>query len=116
MERLTKVMDKYLKEAVSDLDKKKVLTLTISKQWCDMIVSGEKKEEDQQDLLMDIQRADNETENAIEEAKETAKINGTGTGNVRTGRGAGRPNRSGTDWDENGNWAGRNNWNKTLKK
>ena len=45
MERLTKVMDKYLKEAVADLDKKKVLTLTISKQWFDMIVDGEKTEE-----------------------------------------------------------------------
>ena len=38
-------MDKYLKEAVADLDKKKVLTLTISKQWFDMIVAGEKNEE-----------------------------------------------------------------------
>ena len=38
MERLIKVMDKYLKEAVADLDKKKVLALTISKQWFDMIV------------------------------------------------------------------------------
>ena len=45
MERLTKVMDKYLKEAVADLDKKKVLTLTINKQWFDMIVAGEKTEE-----------------------------------------------------------------------
>ena len=45
MERLTKVMDKYLKEAVADLDKKKVLTLTINKEWFDKIVSGEKKEE-----------------------------------------------------------------------
>lgn len=45
MERLTKVMDKYLKEAVADLDKKEVLTLTISKQWFDKIVSGEKNEE-----------------------------------------------------------------------
>ena len=45
MERLTKVMDKYLKEAVADLDKKKVLTLTISKQWFDMIVAGRKNEE-----------------------------------------------------------------------
>ena len=45
MERLTKVMDKYLKEAVADLDKKKVLTLTISKQWFDMIVAGKKNEE-----------------------------------------------------------------------
>lgn len=40
MERLTKVMDKYLSEA-----KKKVLTLTVSKEWFDMIVSGEKTEE-----------------------------------------------------------------------
>ena len=45
MERLTKVMDKYLKEAVADLDKKKVLALTISKQWFDMIVAGKKNEE-----------------------------------------------------------------------
>ena len=39
MERLTKVMDKYLSEA------KKVLTLAVSKEWFDMIVSGEKNEE-----------------------------------------------------------------------
>ena len=37
MERLIKVMDKYLSEA-----KKKVLTLAVSKEWFDMIVSGEK--------------------------------------------------------------------------
>lgn len=40
MERLTKVIDKYLSEA-----KKKVLTLTVSKQWFDMIADGEKDEE-----------------------------------------------------------------------
>ena len=45
MERLKKVMDKYLNEAVADMDKKKVLTLTISKQWFDMIVAGRKNEE-----------------------------------------------------------------------
>lgn len=45
MERLIKVMDKYLKKAVADWDKKKVLTLTVSKQWFDMIVAGEKTEE-----------------------------------------------------------------------
>ena len=78
-------------------------------------IMREKKEEDQQDLLMDMQRADNETENAIEEQKATARIQNGGSGNVRTGRGAGRPNKSGTDWDENGNWPGRNNW-KTVKK
>ena len=38
-------MDKYLKEAVADLDKKKVLTLTINKEWFDKIVSAEKTEE-----------------------------------------------------------------------
>lgn len=45
MERLTKVMDKYLKEAIADLDKKKVLPLTINKEWFDKIVSGEKTDE-----------------------------------------------------------------------
>jgi hypothetical protein len=29
---------------------------------------------------------------------------------VATGRGQGRPNRSGKKWDENGNYEGRNNW------
>ncbi len=42
MERLTKVMDTYLKKAAADWDKKKVLTLTINKEWFDMIVAGEK--------------------------------------------------------------------------
>lgn len=45
MERLTKVMDKYLKKAVADLDKKKVLTLVVSKEWFDMIADGRKNEE-----------------------------------------------------------------------
>lgn len=40
MKRVTKVMDKYLSEA-----KKKVLTVRVSKEWFDMIVSGEKTEE-----------------------------------------------------------------------
>ena len=42
---LTNVMKKYLKKAVADWDKKKVLTLTVSKQWFDMIVADEKTEE-----------------------------------------------------------------------
>lgn len=45
MERLTKAMDKYLKKAVDEWDKKKVLTLTVSKEWFDKIVTGEKTEE-----------------------------------------------------------------------
>ena len=42
---LTNVMKKYLKKAVSDWDKKKVLILTVSKQWFDMIVADKKTEE-----------------------------------------------------------------------
>ena len=38
-------MDKYLKKAVADWDKKKVLTLVVSKEWFDMIVAGRKTEE-----------------------------------------------------------------------
>ena len=73
-------------------------------------ITREKKEEDQQDLLMDMQRADNETQNAIEEQKATLNIQNGGSGNVRTGRGAGRPNKSGTKWDENRNAPNENNW------
>lgn len=40
MEKLTKTKGKYLSDA-----KKKVLTLTVSKQWFDMIVAGEKTDE-----------------------------------------------------------------------
>lgn len=40
MERLTKTIDKYLSDA-----KRKVLTLTVSKEWFGMIVAGEKNEE-----------------------------------------------------------------------
>ena len=42
---LINVMKKYLKKAVADWDKKKILTLTVSKQWFDMIVANEKTEE-----------------------------------------------------------------------
>ena len=78
-------------------------------------IMREKKEEDQQDLLMDIQRADNETENAIEEQKAAAQINGGG-GNVRTGNGrkAGRPNE-GKNTDKWGNQPNENNWKKFNK-
>lgn len=80
----------------------------------------EKKEEDQQDLLMDIQRADNETENAIEEEEATARINKQQGGNdINTGGGrkAGRPNRSGKKWDKNRNndVDDKNNWKKFNK-
>lgn len=78
-------------------------------------IMREKKEEDQQDLLMDMQRADNETENAIEEEEATARINKQQGGNdINTGGGrkAGRPNRSGKKWDKNHNndVDDKNNW------
>ena len=40
MDRLIKVMNKYLSEA-----KKDVLNLVVSKEWFDMIMAGEKTEE-----------------------------------------------------------------------
>lgn len=81
----------------------------------------EKKEEDQQDLLMDMERADNELENKIEEEKATARINKQQSGNdINTGSGRkpGRPNKSGKEWDENGNNPvdDSNNWKEWNKK
>lgn len=78
----------------------------------------EQKEEDQQDLLMDIERQDAQTENAIQQQEATARINqGQSGSDINTGHGkAGRPNRSGTEWDDNGNYPGRNNWNPYLRK
>lgn len=78
----------------------------------------EQKEEDQQDLLMEIEKMEAQTENTIQEEEQTAKIsNGQAGSDINTGRGKkGRPNRSGKEWDENGNWPGRNNWEKTLRK
>lgn len=69
----------------------------------------EKKEEQEQDLLIELQKQDNETENAIEEVKQTAKIQNGSTGNVRTGRGAGRPSE-GKNTDKWGNQPNENNW------
>ena len=74
-------------------------------------IMREQKEEQEQDLLMDMQRADNETENAIEEQEAAAKINGGSGGNVRTGNGrkAGRPSE-GKNTDKWGNKPNENNW------
>lgn len=78
-------------------------------------IMREKKEEDQQDLLMDMQRADNETENAIEEQKATAKINGYSASiNTGNGRKRGRPNKFNTD--SNGNRLGESHWDEFNNK
>lgn len=84
-------------------------------------VVKEKKEEQEQDLLLDIQRADAQTENAIEEEEAQARINRQQSGNdVNTGGGRkpGRPNESGKKWDENGNNPidDKNNWKEWDKK
>lgn len=76
-------------------------------------IMREQKEEQEQDLLMDMQRADNETENAIEEQKAAANISNGDGGNVRTGNGrkAGRPDE-GKNTDKWGNQPQENNWKK----
>ena len=72
-------------------------------------IMREKKEEDQQDLLIELQKQDNQTENAIEEEKATAGIQG-GKGTVRTGRGKGRPRTVDTDHWGNRKDGSEQNW------
>ena len=71
------------------------------------------------DLLYQTELADEQLENEIEKEEETARINrqnggqDVNTGNQGgSGRKKGRPNRSGKEWDENGNYAGRSGWDK----
>ena len=80
-------------------------------------IMREQKEEQEQDLLMDIARADNQTQNAIEEEEATARINKGQSGkdiNTGGGRKPGRPNKSGKEWDDNNNNPvdDKNNWTK----
>lgn len=72
-------------------------------------IMREKKEEDQQDLLIELQKQDNQTENAIEEEKATAGIQG-GKGTIRTGRGKGRPRTVDTDHWGNRKDGSEQNW------
>lgn len=66
MEKLTKTKGKYLSDA-----KKKVLTLTVSKQWFDMIVAGEKTEEYREIKPYWIKRLTTNCEVAYDVAAET---------------------------------------------
>lgn len=79
-------------------------------------IMREKKEEQQQDLLLDIQKQDAQTQNNIEEEEAQARINAGKSGSdINTGHGkSGRPNKSGKEWDKNGNNPidDRNNWEK----
>lgn len=76
----------------------------------------EYKEEQSMDLLMELKKQDNQTENAIKEQQEQAKLQNADGGqsgqDVNTGGGGGRPNLSGRVYDKNGNWSGRNNWDR----
>lgn len=83
----------------------------------------EQRLEIQNDANVDMQKklSDIQTEQQVEVLKVQESIeekNGNSTGSVKkkhsvaTGRGAGRPNRSGRKWDENGNYEGRNGWEK----
>lgn len=77
----------------------------------------ETKEKQEQDLLLDIKRQDAQTENTIEQEEALAKIDSGQAGqDVNTGRGAGRPNRTGKTWDENNNFLGESNWDKYNAK
>lgn len=100
-------------------------------------IQNEQKEKQAQELLLEEQRieiqndanvemqeelADIQTEqqvevikaqNEMQEGEEPeAKASKKKKYSVATGRGAGRPNRSGKKWDENRNYEGRNNWDK----
>ena len=81
-------------------------------------IMREQKEEDQQDLLIDIKRQEAQVENNIEQEEALAKINNQQPGDdINTGRGKkGRPNESGREYDSNRNWEGRMNWDKNLRK
>ena len=66
MEKLTKTKGKYLSDS-----KKKVITLTVSKQWFDMIVAGEKTEEYREIKPYWIKRLTTNCEVAYDVALET---------------------------------------------
>ena len=71
----------------------------------DRIIS-EQKEKQEQDLLVQIREQDAQTQNNIEEQEAQARIDqGQSGSDINTGRGGklGRPNKSGKEWDKNGN-------------
>ena len=98
----------------------------------------EKLYEQQMELMLEEQRLEIQQENTVEtqeqlseiqtaqqidvaqaqadiangEKEKVRKISKVNKGSVATGRGSGRPNRTGRAYDENNNWAGRNNWDK----
>jgi len=103
-------------------------------------IQREKHEEKQHELLLEEQRIEIQNEHAVDLQEDLAEIqteqqvkvieaqtdaqNADGEDeekprqsskkkfSVATGRGAGRPNRSGRVWDSSGNFEGRNGWDK----
>lgn len=82
-------------------------------------IMREKKEEQQQDLLIEIQKMDAQVEDNIEQERAQARIASRQNGSdINTGHGKkGRPNKSGKQWDKNGNndIDDKNNWDKYDK-
>lgn len=70
----------------------------------------EYKEEQEQDLLIELEKQDNQTDNAIREEKEAAKISQKGQ-DVNTGHGRKRTRTT----DKWGNHEGENNWDRWNK-
>lgn len=68
----------------------------------------EQLSEIQADKQIEVAKAQNQIQQNNDEGQK--KVSGKKKFSVATGRGKGRPNRSGRDWDENGNYEGRNNW------
>lgn len=67
----------------------------------------------ERDLEFEIKKGKAEVQQQIKKAEEEAKINRKYNGlgqDINLGNGAGRPNRSGRTWDENGNYEGRSGW------
>lgn len=70
----------------------------------------QKLSEIQTEQQVEVMEAQNNIESKKEEKQPTT--NTKKKRSVATGRGQGRPNRSGIQWDSNGNYEGRNNWDK----
>lgn len=82
-------------------------------------IQNEQQDKREQDLLLDIKKQDAQTENNIEEQEASARINHQQGGqdiNQPNGGKRGRPATKNINWDENGNWPGRNNWDPYLRR
>lgn len=72
----------------------------------------EELSEIQTDAQVEVIKAQQDSQESEVDKDQKAKQSNKKKGSVATGRGAGRPNRSGKTWDESGNFPGRNGWDK----